>query len=61
MKVPLANAKHGLLVLGLVISVALPARAEIEKGRMLMESHRFVEAMAEFLPAARSGTPMPRN
>jgi hypothetical protein len=55
MKVPLANAKHGLLVLGLVISVALPARAEIEKGRMLMESLRFEEAMAEFLPAARSG------
>jgi TPR repeat protein len=55
MKVPLANAKHGLLVLGLAISIALPARAEIEKGRMLMESHRFEEAMAEFLPAARSG------
>jgi TPR repeat protein len=32
-----------------------PRPREIEKGRILMEESRFEEAMAEFLPAARSG------
>lgn len=37
--------------------VALPtlAAADIEKARDLMEANRFVEAMAELRPAARSG------
>jgi TPR repeat protein len=56
----LANTKIGiralgLITLGLVMTTVLPARAEIEKGRILMEESRFEEAMAEFLPAARSG------
>ena len=55
MRVPLANAKLHLIALGLAISFALPARAEIEKGRDLMESHQFEAAMEELMPAARSG------
>ncbi len=55
MKVPLANAKINLIALGLALSIALPARAEIEKARDLMESHQFEEAMKELMPAARSG------
>ncbi|WP_224824451.1 tetratricopeptide repeat protein [Cognatishimia sp. MH4019] len=35
--------------------LAVPALAEIEKGRDLMEAGRFEEAMEEFWPAARSG------
>ncbi|WP_394691658.1 tetratricopeptide repeat protein [Hoeflea sp.] len=45
----------GLITLGLVVTTGHPAHAEIEKGRILMEESRFEEAMAEFLPAARSG------
>ncbi|WP_417412998.1 tetratricopeptide repeat protein [Hoeflea sp.] len=55
MNVPLANTAYGLTALGMVLAMALPAKAEIETGRVLMESHRFEEAMEEFLPAARSG------
>jgi TPR repeat protein len=60
MTCPLANAKKGLLALAVALVSALmiaapPARAEIERGRILMEQSRFEEAMAEFLPAARSG------
>jgi uncharacterized protein len=55
MRVPLANAKRSLIVLGMTLSIAVPGKAEIEKGRDLMESHRFVEAMEELMPAARSG------
>lgn len=56
----LANTKMNVRALGLIaLSVVMisvpPARAEIEKGRILMEESRFEEAMAEFLPAARSG------
>lgn len=50
-----ANAKRRLAVAALVAMMTSPAAADIEKGRILMESHRFEEAMAEFLPAARSG------
>lgn len=57
---PLANAKTsactlGLIALSLVMLSVPSARAEIEKGRILMEENRFEEAMEEFLPAARSG------
>jgi TPR repeat protein len=38
-----------------VISFAVPANAEIEAGRDLMDAGKFEEAMKEFLPAARSG------
>lgn len=55
MRVPLANAKRGLIALGLAVSIALPAQAEIEKARDLMESHQFEAAMEELMPAARSG------
>lgn len=56
----LANTKInlrflGLIALGIAMTTPLPAYAEIEKGRILMEQNRFEEAMAEFLPAARSG------
>lgn len=57
---PLAIAKSTLCGCALASALSLlvmasPARAEIEKGRILMEQDRFEEAMAEFLPAARSG------
>ena len=55
MNVPLANTAYCLTALGMVLAMAFPAKAEIETGRVLMESHRFEEAMEEFLPAARSG------
>lgn len=55
MKVPLANAKRGLIALGLAVGIAFPAMAEIEKARDLMESHQFEAAMEELMPAARSG------
>lgn len=55
MRVPLANAKRGIIALGLAVGVAFPAMAEIEKGRELMESHQFEAAMEELMPAARSG------
>ena len=55
MRVRLANAKHGLIAFGIVLGVTLPAKAEIEKGRIFMESQQFEAAMEEFMPAARSG------
>ncbi|WP_417436186.1 tetratricopeptide repeat protein [Hoeflea sp.] len=55
MRVPLANAKPGLIALGLALSITFPARAEIEKARDLMENHQFEAAMQKLMPAARSG------
>lgn len=43
------------LTLAFCTLLGLPAVAEIETGRDLMEEGRFEEAFAEFLPAARSG------
>lgn len=55
----LANAKTALAAVGLIAFALVlhptSASAEIEKGRILMEQSRFEDAMAEFLPAARSG------
>ena len=39
----------------LFIFINIPAYADIEKARDLMESNNFKEAMQELLPAARSG------
>ncbi len=55
MKPTLANAKRTLTGIALSLALICPAHAEIETGRILMESQRFEEAMTEFLPAARSG------
>ena len=55
MTVLLANAKRGLTVLAVVLMMSAAAKAEIERGRDLMESHQFEAAMAELMPAARSG------
>jgi len=39
----------------LAVAIASPAWADVEDARDLMEANRFDEAMAELLPAARSG------
>lgn len=44
-----------LLVLIIALCWAVPATADIQKARDLMEANRFAEAMAELLPAAQSG------
>lgn len=44
-----------LIMAIMICSVALPAHADIERGRDLMEKNQFAEAMREFLPAARAG------
>ncbi|MEL6799843.1 MAG: tetratricopeptide repeat protein [Pseudomonadota bacterium] len=48
------NTFHALIFAGFA-ALASPAVAELEHARDLMEAGRFEEAMAAFLPAARSG------
>ncbi|MFD0916648.1 tetratricopeptide repeat protein [Pseudahrensia aquimaris] len=43
------------IVFALCLFFAVPARAEIEAARDLMDKGKFSEAMKELLPAARSG------
>lgn len=43
------------LLFAVVLAFPIPAFAEIETARDLMEENRFEEAMQELLPAARSG------
>lgn len=46
-----------LPVLGLLLALiwTVPAKADIQKARDLMDASKFTEAMAELLPAAQSG------
>ncbi|MEM9344223.1 MAG: tetratricopeptide repeat protein [Pseudomonadota bacterium] len=48
------KSAHGVILAGF-LAFASPVVAGIEQGRDLMEAGKFEEAMAEFLPAARSG------
>lgn len=48
------HGTHGMILAGF-LAFASPVCAGIEEGRDLMEAGRFEDAMAEFLPAARSG------
>jgi TPR repeat protein len=50
------RALHYLVIPVAVIFVTMSSvRADIERGRDLMEANRFEEAMQEFLPAAHAG------
>jgi TPR repeat protein len=42
-------------ITGVILIASLPAVADIEKARDLMEAGKFEQAMQAFLPAARSG------